>query len=129
VHVQGEQRELPPQVENHFLRVALEAVTNAIKHAAARRINIDLSFAERRVELRVRDDGHGFDAERLPPPSSGHFGLFGMRERAEKLGGDLVIQSRPGEGTEILLRVPLAPNGDDAAPAPAPVQSMAGAQA
>jgi signal transduction histidine kinase len=104
-------------------------VTNAIKHATAKQINIDLSFTGQRVELRVRDDGRGFDAQRLPPPSSGHFGLFGMRERAEKLGGDLLIQSRPGEGTEILLRVPLASNGADAAPAPAPVQSMAGAPA
>ena len=125
VHVQGEQRELPPQVENHLLRVALEAVTNAVKHAAATRIDIDLSFAEKRVDLRVRDDGRGFDADRLPPPSSGHFGLFGMRERAEKLGGDLLIRSRPGEGTAILLSVPLASNGAGPTSLPAPPQAVA----
>jgi signal transduction histidine kinase len=117
VRVHGEQRELPAQVQNHLLRVAVEAVTNAVKHAGATRIEIDLRFDEGRVELRVRDDGRGFDADRLPPPSSGHFGLFGMRERAEKLNGHLVIRSRPGEGTEIALGVPTEPEGSGAAPA------------
>ena len=111
VELVGEPRELPPQVENHVLRVAVEAVTNALKHAAANRIDVELIFAEGLVALRVGDDGRGFDAERLPPPSSGHFGLFGMRERAEKLNAALTIRSRPGGGTEIRLDVPTTANG------------------
>jgi len=112
VRVTGDAYDLPPQVENHLLRVALEAVTNAVKHARATRIDVEFSFAPDRVELKVSDDGRGFDAERLPPPSSGHFGLFGMRERAEKLGGQLAIRSRPGEGSAIHLVAPTGPAPD-----------------
>jgi signal transduction histidine kinase len=103
----GDSRPLPANVENHLSRVALEAVTNALKHAAAKRIDVAIGFEESQVTLRVADDGKGFDAENLPPLSSGHFGLFGMRERAEKLNANLTIKSRPGEGTEIRLTAPL----------------------
>jgi signal transduction histidine kinase len=97
-------------VENHLLRVALEAVTNAMKHAHASRIDVTLSFTPDQVEVNVTDNGRGFDADRPPPPSSGHFGLFGMKERAEKLGGQLTITSRPpGGGTEVRLVVPTNP--------------------
>jgi signal transduction histidine kinase len=68
-----------------------------------------------RVVLTVRDDGHGFDADSAPTPSSGHFGLFGMRERAEKLHGELTIASRPGEGTTVRLVAPTGGNGAAAA--------------
>jgi signal transduction histidine kinase len=111
VRVDGEERELPPQTENHLLRVALEAVTNAFKHAAATRVTVDVTFEPNRVRLEVRDDGRGFDADRAPAPSSGHFGLFGMRERADKLRGELSIQSRPGAGTDIRLVVPVPASG------------------
>jgi signal transduction histidine kinase len=114
VRAVGDPRPLPPQVENHILRVALEAVTNAVKHSGASVIEVEVTFAADRVEVLVRDDGRGFDAERLPPPSSGHFGLFGMRERAEKLGGALTIRSRPGGGAEI--RIVVDTGGDPARP-------------
>jgi signal transduction histidine kinase len=117
VRVTGQSHDLPAQVENHLLRMALEAVTNAVKHAGAKRIEVDLAFAPDEVVVRVSDDGRGFDAERLPPPSSGHFGLFGMRERAEKLNARLTIHSTPGEGTDIRLDVPLRANGAPAAAA------------
>jgi signal transduction histidine kinase len=113
--VTGTERELPPQTENHLLRVALEAVTNAFKHAAARAVTVDVAFEPARVVLTVRDDGHGFDADSAPTPSSGHFGLFGMRERAEKLHGELTIASRPGEGTTVRLVAPTGGNGAAAA--------------
>lgn len=106
VGVNGEQRPLPPQTENHLLRIALEAVTNALKHAQANRIAITLTYAPVRVSLLVRDDGRGFDPGHAPPPTSGHFGLFGMRERAEKLGGQLKIDSAGGQGTTISLTIP-----------------------
>jgi signal transduction histidine kinase len=107
VQVIGEVRALPPQVENHVQRVALEAVTNAIKHAGARRVEVRAEFdREEQVVLRVKDDGRGFDATRLPAVSSGHFGLFGMKERAEKVKGELTIESHVGRGTEVRLSVP-----------------------
>jgi signal transduction histidine kinase len=107
VRVTGEARALPPKVENHLLRVALEAVTNALKHARASMINLSLEYADDGMTLVVEDDGRGFDATKLPPLSSGHFGLFGMRERAEKVNGRLTIESEAGNGTTISLSVPV----------------------
>ncbi|QOV87459.1 sensor histidine kinase [Humisphaera borealis] len=106
VEVSGQERELPPQMENHLLRVALESVTNAFKHASARTVRVKVDFEDNRVVLRVTDDGKGFDADHPPAPVSGHFGLFGMNERAAKLHGTLTITSRSGEGTSIHLIAP-----------------------
>jgi signal transduction histidine kinase len=112
VFVEGEEHELPPQTENHLLRVALESVTNAFKHAGATRVTIMMVYEPNRVTLTVSDDGKGFDADHPPPPNSGHFGLFGMRERAAKLHGELTVKSRVGEGTEIRLMAPTGKNGN-----------------
>jgi signal transduction histidine kinase len=106
VHIQGTARPLPADLEQNLLRIGQEAVTNAIKHAQAHEIDIDLSFDAGRVELHVRDDGRGFDTGSLAP--SGHFGLLGMRERAEQLGGELHLSSRPDQGTEVSVAVPIA---------------------
>ena len=100
---------MPAVIEGQLLRVAQEAVTNALKHAEAGRIEVELRFADERITLIVRDDGRGFDADHPPSASSGHFGLFGMRERAIKLEADLRVTSQPGEGTAIQIDVPLAP--------------------
>lgn len=107
VTVDGAEPPLSPQTENHLLRIALEAVTNAFKHAAATAVKVSVAFPPGRVRLEVSDDGKGFDADHPPPPISGHFGLFGMGERAEKLGGKLTVKSRPGEGTVVLLDAPI----------------------
>src|SRR4029453_16118654 len=95
-------------VESQLLRVAQEAITNALKHAEASRIEVELRFGEERLTLIVRDDGRGFDADHPPSAISGHFGLFGMRERAIKLEADLRVTSKPGEGTAIQIDVPIA---------------------
>jgi signal transduction histidine kinase len=104
----GERRGLPAAIESQLLRVAQEAMTNALKHAEATRIEVELRFAEDRLTMIVRDDGRGFDADHPPSASTGHFGLYGMRERAIKLEADLRVTSRPGEGTAIQIDVPLA---------------------
>jgi signal transduction histidine kinase len=104
----GDRRALPAVVESQLLRVAQEAVTNALKHAEATQIEVELRFSNDRLSLIVRDDGRGFDADHPPSASSGHFGLFGMRERAIKLEADLRVTSKPGEGTAIQIDVPLA---------------------
>jgi signal transduction histidine kinase len=107
VHSTGERRVLPQTVESHVLRVAQEAVTNSLKHGEARRIDLELHFNDDRLTLKIRDDGKGFDAEHAPSAQTGHFGLFGMKERAIKLQGDIRITSRPGEGTSVQLDVPI----------------------
>jgi signal transduction histidine kinase len=105
--VAGRPRVLDPDVERNLLRVAHEAVTNAVRHAAARTIQVDLSFDNEALSLRVRDDGRGFDPHAPLDHSGGnHLGLMGITERAQAMGGELRLSSRLGEGTEVLCRLP-----------------------
>lgn len=94
---------LSPDVEQCVYRVAQEAVTNVAKHAKAKNLTVNLEFIEGRVTLIVRDDGVGFDIDKNGGTS--HFGLTGMRERAQLVGGELTIVSKPGEGTTIKLTI------------------------
>lgn len=107
VDVSGPRPTLPQDVEQHLLRIAQEAVTNAVKHSGARRVWIKLHTEARRLYLRVVDDGRGFEPKDVFSSSGGHFGLIGMRERAERLGGQLKLASQPGGGTEVEVMVPL----------------------
>jgi signal transduction histidine kinase len=94
-------------MEQHLLRIAQEAVTNALKHAGATRIAIKLHLEARNLRLRIGDNGRGFNAQDVFSSRAGHFGLIGMRERAQRLGGELRLASNPGEGTEVEVTVPL----------------------
>jgi ligand-binding sensor domain-containing protein/signal transduction histidine kinase len=105
--VSGAAQRLPARVERNLLRIGQEAVANAVKHARAREIFIELCFDERLVRLRARDDGRGFDEREARAARSNHFGLVGMRERAEVIGGQFALRSAPGEGTEVVVSVPL----------------------
>lgn len=105
--ITGRPRRFAPVLENNLLRVGQEAITNAVRHARAKKINVTLNFGERQFRLSVRDDGQGFDPAK-PPQSPGGFGLLGMRERAQELKGDLQVRSKPDQGTEITLTVPLS---------------------
>jgi signal transduction histidine kinase len=107
VQVIGDPRKLNPAVERNLQRIFQEALTNAVKHAHARTVDVELKYGSDNVALRVRDDGDGFDLQSLNTPASGHYGLIGMRERAERIGGHLTVNSRPGEGTELLVEVPV----------------------
>jgi signal transduction histidine kinase len=105
--VSGLPRPLAPEVERNVLRIAHEAVTNALRHAAAKTLTVELAFEEDGVCLRVRDDGRGFEPETYLGGTRGeHFGLLGILERAQSIGGALRVRSRPGEGTEIECRLP-----------------------
>ncbi|HEY7546576.1 MAG TPA: histidine kinase, partial [Blastocatellia bacterium] len=103
--VSGAERRLPIRVETHLLRIGQEAIINAVKHARAQNIEVELRFDAESVTLRVRDDGRGFDVETAPSTNEGHFGLTGMRERAKQIGGRLQINSTKGMGAEIALTV------------------------
>jgi len=104
VLVRGRTRKLSAEVQWNLLRIGQEALVNAASHARAERVEMELRFDRHHVQLHVRDDGMGFDTEGKAP--SGHFGLRGMRERAESLGGRFDLQSVPGRGTRISVRVP-----------------------
>ncbi len=106
VKTEGETRRLPGVIEHELLRVAQEAVTNAVKHGHAAHIEVALAFRPDEVQLRVTDDGDGFDPER-DGAKPGHFGLIGMRERMKKLGGTLSIKSERGRATSVEAVVPL----------------------
>jgi ligand-binding sensor domain-containing protein/signal transduction histidine kinase len=107
VEVSGTYRPLSRTAEAHLLRIGQEAMTNALKHARATQLNIHLEFETRRLRFSVRDNGCGFDTAAAPASRTGHFGLVGIRERVEQLGGKLNLQSRPNEGTELTIEVPL----------------------
>jgi len=108
VRVSGPRRRLPAEVENNLLRIGQEALANAVRHAQAAEICIDLEFRRGAVCLSVRDDGCGFDVEHAARSTSGHFGLAGIRERVQNLGGELTLTSRPGHGSEVVVEVPVA---------------------
>jgi len=105
VQTAGTPRKLAVQLENNLLRVAQEAITNALKHAHAAKLIVELTYAPGRIRLRISDDGIGFDVNDPLPFSEGHFGLLDMSERAEKMGGSLAVKSAPGRGTEIVVEV------------------------
>jgi ligand-binding sensor domain-containing protein/signal transduction histidine kinase len=105
--VGGTFRPLAPQVENNLLRIGQEAVGNAVRHAQAKTVTVSLDFGVREVRLEVKDDGRGFDAAGYDGGKGGHFGLVGMRERAEQMGGNASVRSEPGSGTEVVVSVPI----------------------
>ncbi len=99
-----EKRRLPPAVETAIYRIAQEALTNVLKHASAGRVTLVLRCLDGELRLVVEDDGVGFDAE--SPASEGRLGLLSMRERAALIGADLEIESAPGKGTAVIVRMP-----------------------
>ena len=101
--IEGAVYALPTEVENNLLRMGQEALTNAIKHANADEIRVELIYDRDQVYLRVRDNGQGFGVGNIP--ASEGFGLLGMSERAERIGAQLTIRSQPGQGTEIIVTV------------------------
>jgi signal transduction histidine kinase len=104
ITARGEIRRLDPEVENHLLRMGQEAITNALRHARAARMEIIVEFTEQQVTMTVRDDGIGIADSDSDTP--GH-GLRGMRERASAIGAELVVGSIRGLGSEIVVTVPL----------------------
>jgi ligand-binding sensor domain-containing protein/two-component sensor histidine kinase len=98
---------LPADVEQHLLRIAQEAVANAVRHAKATVILVQLEIAGRFLKLRVNDNGQGFQATTAFSLFTGHFGIRGMRERTERLGGEFALISGPGAGTSVEVTVPL----------------------
>lgn len=104
VKIQGSPVRLPGPVEMNLLRIAQEAVSNAVKHGRAQQVSIELNYAPTSVCLTVSDDGQGFMADQASP--TGHFGLLDMRERALSMGSQLKVESECGRGTRLAVEVP-----------------------
>ena len=107
--VEGAPRDLNPVIQDEISRIVGEALRNAFKHARAQHIEAEVQYSEQRLRLQVRDDGVGMASQILERGRSNHYGLGGMRERAEKIGATLEIWSAAGTGTEIDLSIPAAP--------------------
>jgi len=105
VTARGSDTSIPDKIENSLLRIGREAIANAVRHAGAKHLVIELRYEPERVRLRVEDDGCGFDPE-APRSKTGGYGLMGMRERTRELGGNLIVNSRPGAGTTIEVTIP-----------------------
>ena len=112
VRTAGAPYRLSSDVERNLFRIAQEAVTNAIRHAAARQVDIEVRFDPDRTHVAIADDGRGFD------PNAAHdgFGLTSMRERASQIGAALSLESGPSSGTRVTLVVPRVASGGSRVP-------------
>jgi len=104
--VEGPSQPLQPIIRDEVYRIGREAITNAFRHAHATRIDVALEYGLHELCLLVRDNGRGIDPKVLQSGSEGHWGLSGMRERAERIGAKLKVWSGITGGTEVELRVP-----------------------
>ncbi len=107
----GTRQEVAPEAEVTLLRALQESLANARKHSRATDLTVTVSYVGDRVSLDIHDDGIGFDTS---TPAVG-YGLLGMRERAERLGGELAVESEPGRGTTVAIALPIASRRAEAA--------------
>jgi signal transduction histidine kinase len=106
VIVEGTPRPLHPFIRDEIYRIGREALTNAFRHSRAKTIEVELEYATDELRVLVRDSGIGFDPKVLQSGRDGHWGLFGMRERARRIDARLRVLTRPAAGTEVELTVP-----------------------
>jgi signal transduction histidine kinase len=106
ISVEGPARELHTILRDDIYRIAREALRNAFRHSQANKIEAEITYGDSFLRLRIRDDGKGIDPKLMITGRDGHWGLLGMRERAQQIGGELEIWSEAGAGTEVELRIP-----------------------
>jgi signal transduction histidine kinase len=104
--VQGEPRALNPAIQEQLFLIGREAVMNAFRHSEATKIEVEVQYLRDSLQVFVRDNGCGINPEAIQKGSDSHWGLRGMRERAENIGARFGIRSRPGGGTEVRVAVP-----------------------
>jgi len=106
VIVEGSARPLHPVIRDEVYRVGREALVNAFRHSQANAIELELEYSDNQLRVLIRDNGCGIDQQVLRSGRDGHWGISGMRERAERIGGKLKVWSRPANGTEVELSIP-----------------------
>ena len=105
--VTGAPRPCPERIEQQLLRIAREAVINAVRHGKAGSVSLTLAFDRHALRLTITDDGCGFDPAAVGQRDDTHYGLSAMKERAAAAGGSCTVTSRPGAGTEVNVLLPL----------------------
>ncbi len=106
VIVDGRPRPLHPVIRDEIYRIGREALGNAFRHASAALVEVEIEYTARQLRLLVRDDGVGMDERVVRSGRDGHWGLSGMRERTDRIGGQFKVWSRPGAGTEVVVTLP-----------------------
>ena len=106
VIVEGTNKQLRPIIRDEVYRVGHEALLNAFIHSEATRIELEMQYNPKQLRVVVRDNGKGIDSDVIRQGREGHWGLSGMRERAQEIGGKLKVWSRIGAGTEVELNIP-----------------------
>jgi len=106
----GEEQRLLREVELALYRIAQEALNNILRHSKAKHAKLHITFGDQEIMMQISDDGIGFQTPKSPTDfaPSGHFGLLGMRERADLIGGRLEVQSDSEHGTRLSVRLPLS---------------------
>jgi signal transduction histidine kinase len=107
VFVQGKPQTLNPTIQEQLFLIGREAIMNALRHSKATKIEVEIQYLRCLLRVFVRDNGCGIDPEAVRKGTDSHWGLRGMRERAENLGAQFGIWSRPGAGTEVRVTVPV----------------------
>lgn len=116
LHVDPLPHQLSTETEYNLLRIAQEAIANALKHSSGSVVDVALENSAHEVRLIVKDDGRGFaNGEDAESPGLGHYGLIGMRERARQIGAQFSLQSQPGRGTTVRVVLPTHPSTVDLA--------------
>ena len=106
--LEGSEPDIPPHISAQAIRLVREALANGLKHARARRVSVRMrATGGTALHLDVTDDGQGFERATAAGPDTGHFGLAGMEERVQRLGGSLRIESEPGKGAALHFEIPL----------------------
>src|SRR2546425_1273700 len=113
----GEGHELEPFVERAVIRIVGEALRNVGSHSGARNAKVHLRYDDEQIVVTVDDDGKGFESAELDTAEGrGHYGIVGMRERAEGVGGELVVRSEPGRGTVVRASIPYRAHAEEVSP-------------
>ena len=109
-----ERQRISPQIETTVYRIVQEALTNVLKHAEATRVSVILEYRNGQIRTIVEDDGKGFDADTPTTPTviAGGLGLIGMQERVALVGGTFDVESKPGAGTTLVIRIPTSSSSD-----------------
>ena len=107
IFVQGKPRRLEPAIQEQLVLIAREAVMNALRHSQATKIEVEVQYLRDLLRVFVRDNGCGINPKAVPEESESHWGLRGMRERADAIGARFSIWSRNSVGTEVRIAVPV----------------------
>jgi signal transduction histidine kinase len=107
IFVQGKPRRLEPAIQEQLVLIAREAVMNALRHSQATKIEVEVQYLRDRLRVFVRDNGCGINPEAVQRECDSHWGLRGMRERAEHISARFSIWSKTGAGTEVCVAIPV----------------------